>query len=243
MIELYAAAAVILLLLKQGAKKKSKPNPDPTKPDPTKPDPAKPDPTKPDPTKPDPTKPDPAKPTPKPKPKPTPTKPDPAKPTPKPKPKPTPTPTPKKPTPRVTDKTWGNPQPGDDYTQIGNSDLLGPDNYIIFAKDCSWVIEGHNFLPESSVVAIEDSTLAAVLDIYEGDYPNTAWGFVDYLDGNGFDAESTAMEIVKEVAPMCASVGPSFWSPEVRDWYENLRNRIEAWREGIPFDPNGGDQS
>jgi hypothetical protein len=120
-------------------------------------------------------------------------------------------------------------------------------NWIMVAKDCSWVIEGPYLwhLPgrePSGSSSIESSTLESTLAIADGEGRggNCIMGFIDYLESQDFDEAETAHQIVKEAAPMCAAAGPQFWSPQMRLWYENLRGRIEAWRAGIPF---GGTQS
>lgn len=179
-------------------------------------------------------------------PKPTPQSPDPTGPTDPSIPKPKPTPTPKPVVPRVVpplnSRVWG--EPTGEYWMLGKE---SDGNFLMIAKDCSWVVEGGDFRDPESDTATEAPTLAATLALPHGGGAghgrNSAWGYIDYLEDHGYDAVETAEEIVKSAAPMCASVGPQFWGDKMRAWYTNLVESIGVWRQGIRFDgPFGHDE-
>lgn len=158
-------------------------------------------------------------------PKPTP---DPTSPKPKPKPT-TPKPTPDGPKPIVVPKgasKWGTPIGA--YTVVGD---FANDNYIMIGKDCTWVVEGPSFRQPDATLAAEAPTLAGTLELEGGN--NTAWGYIDYLERHGYDAQATAMMIVEAVSPMCASVGPQFWGEGMREWFKDLVGSIKSWRVGF----------
>lgn len=125
---------------------------------------------------------------------------------------------------------------------VVTGDLAHWGNWIMVAKDCSWVIEGPYLwhlpnLPPSGSSAIEADTLAATLAIPDGEGRggNNIEGFLDALENAGMSVDEAAQQVVKEAAPQCAAVGPQFWAPAMRLWYQNLRGKIAVWREGIEF--------
>lgn len=133
---------------------------------------------------------------------------------------------------------WGTPF--GDYTVVG--DPAFGDNFIMIGKDCTWVIEGPGFRPPNADIAIEADTLEQTLMLEDG--TNTAWGFVDSLEGRGFDAKATVLEIATEVSPLCGSVGPDQWgdggvSGGMYGWFEDFMEAIDNWRAGIEF---GGEE-
>lgn len=211
-------AALLFALLSAGKTKKKKTSDTPTTPPrgQPKPDPKPQQPDKPGPKIPVPT---PDKPGPD-KPKPTPDGPKPAD--------------PKRYQPRPGDRIWGDPV--GEYSMVGK---FSDGNYILMSKDCAWVVEGPKFRNEST--AVEAATLAAALALPHGNGPghgrNSVWGFIDWLESQGTNSSDSAWEVATAVSPMCTSVGAEFWEQPMFDWHGDLSANIDAWRQGIEFDP------
>lgn len=111
-------------------------------------------------------------------------------------------------------------------------------NWIMVAKDCSWVIEGpHLWHSAAGKIRNEEApNLVASLALGFANEPNNLQGYIDYCDSTlGLDAAATAEKILGEAAPMCAAIGPQFWGKPLQRWYENLVGKIVTWRQVIPF--------